>query len=109
MSNTHDMRRDFEAWMLHTEKIIVGSSDPYPAGLERERWRVWKAAKECATAQQDSKDAMRYRLLKSEAYEAVVPHGNTLGGFRTAWITKLHPGEDFDAAIDEAIRQGGDT
>ena len=50
MSDTNNMRREFEVWMLHTEKIIVGSSDSYPAGLERERWRVWQAATERATA-----------------------------------------------------------
>lgn len=48
-------------------------------------------------------DAARYRFLKVEAYEAVIPHGNTLNGRRTAWITKLHPGATFEAAIDAAI------
>jgi len=39
-----DARAQFEAWMTNTAKIIVGSSDPYPAGLERDYWRVWQAA-----------------------------------------------------------------
>lgn len=39
-----DGRAQFEAWMTNTAKIIVGSSDPYPAGLERDYWRVWQAA-----------------------------------------------------------------
>lgn len=47
--------------------------------------------------------AARYRLLRSEAYEAVIPHGGRLDGKRTAWITKLHPGDSFDAAIDAAL------
>lgn len=34
----------FEKWMTDVAKIIVGSSDPYPAGLERDYWRVWQAA-----------------------------------------------------------------
>lgn len=47
-------------------------------------------------------DAARYEFLRKEAYEAVIPHGNKLNGKRTAWITKLHAGETFDAAIDAA-------
>ncbi|WP_312708647.1 hypothetical protein [Stenotrophomonas sp.] len=39
-----DSRAQFEAWMTDTAKIIVGSNDPYPAGLERDYWRVWQAA-----------------------------------------------------------------
>ncbi|WP_414497685.1 hypothetical protein [Stenotrophomonas maltophilia] len=37
-------RARFEKWMTDVAKIIVGSSDPYPAGLERDYWRVWQAA-----------------------------------------------------------------
>lgn len=39
-----DTREQFEAWMVGEAKIMVGSSDPYPAGLERDYWRVWQAA-----------------------------------------------------------------
>lgn len=42
--NTFDMRRAFEDWMTNEAKIAVGSTDPYPAGLERSYWRVWQAA-----------------------------------------------------------------
>jgi hypothetical protein len=49
------------------------------------------------------KDAERYRFLRDEAYEAVIPHGGKLNGSRTAWIPKMHPGPSFDAAIDAAI------
>lgn len=38
------MRKEFDDWMTNEAKIIVGSSDPYPAGLERQYWRVWQAA-----------------------------------------------------------------
>src|SRR5258708_1127815 len=38
------MRAAFERWMIDTAKIIIGSQDPYPAGLERDFWRVWQAA-----------------------------------------------------------------
>lgn len=51
----------------------------------------------------DKRDAERYRFLRDEAYDAVIPHGQMLMGVRTAWITKLHPGETFDAAIDAAM------
>ncbi|WP_414613224.1 hypothetical protein [Stenotrophomonas pavanii] len=37
-------RARFEKWMTDVAKIIAGSSDPYPAGLERDYWRVWQAA-----------------------------------------------------------------
>jgi hypothetical protein len=57
----------------------------------------------CAYIEALEKDAARYRLLRSEAYEAVIPHGGRLDGKRTAWITKLHPGDSFDAAIDAAL------
>ena len=58
-----------------------------------------------ARAERDSlrQDAERYRWLRAEAYEAVVPHGNRLNGQRKAWITQLHPGPTFDAAIDAAM------
>lgn len=36
-------RAAFEHWMVNEAKIIVGSTDPYPAGLERDFWRVWQA------------------------------------------------------------------
>jgi hypothetical protein len=39
-----EVREQFEAWMTDVAKIVVGSSDPYPAGLERDYWRVWQAA-----------------------------------------------------------------
>lgn len=42
------MRAAFEHWMTHTAKIIVGSSDPYPRGLERDYWLTWKAAWDAA-------------------------------------------------------------
>jgi hypothetical protein len=48
-------------------------------------------------------DAKRYRFLRAEAYKAVIPHGEKINGSRTAWITKLHPGANFDQAIDAAI------
>jgi hypothetical protein len=37
-------REQFGEWMLNDEKCIVGSSDPYPAGIERRNWRVWHFA-----------------------------------------------------------------
>jgi hypothetical protein len=57
----------------------------------------------------DAQDARRYRYLESIAYEAVIPHGGKLNGYRTAWITKFVPqphatfAEAVDAAIDAAM------
>ena len=42
--STEAMRVAFEAWMVNKAKIIIGSSDPYPKGLERDYWNVWQAA-----------------------------------------------------------------
>jgi hypothetical protein len=38
-------RLDFERWMRDEAKCVVGSSDPYPAGLERMYWQCWQAAR----------------------------------------------------------------
>lgn len=38
-------RADFERWMVEDEKCIVGSSDPYPAGIESRNWRAWSACR----------------------------------------------------------------
>jgi hypothetical protein len=37
-------RSRFADWMMSEAKIDVRSSDPYPAGLTRDYWRVWQAA-----------------------------------------------------------------
>lgn len=59
--------------------------------------------KKYVSASTNEKDAERYRFLRNEAYEAVVPHGAKIDGKRTAWITKLHSGDSFDSAIDAAL------
>lgn len=38
------LRAQFERWMLNEKKCVVGSADPYPAGIEREMWEAWQAA-----------------------------------------------------------------
>lgn len=38
-------RKAFEIWMLNVKKCIVGSKDPYPAGIEREAWETWEAGR----------------------------------------------------------------
>lgn len=52
-------------------------------------------------------DAARWRYLRGEFYEAVIPHGGKLNGHRTAWILRfvpLVPGEGIDAA-DAAMKE----
>jgi hypothetical protein len=44
MTDLTACREAFEKWILNVAKVIIGSSDPYPAGLERDYWRVWQAA-----------------------------------------------------------------
>lgn len=41
---TDTQREAFEKWMINEAKIIIGSKDPYPAGLEQQYWKVWQAA-----------------------------------------------------------------
>jgi len=66
---------------------------------------IWTRATQPAVIKdEDGRDAERYRFLKSEAYEVIIPHGSSINGCRTAWITKLHPGGNFDVAIDAAIQ-----
>ncbi|WP_349496048.1 DUF551 domain-containing protein [Escherichia coli] len=47
-------RADFERWMVEDEKCIVGSSDPYPAGIESRNWRAWNACRAAMLQSQDS-------------------------------------------------------
>lgn len=63
---------------------------------------VWLCKTEHLASAQDKLDAERYRFLRAEAYEAVVPHGGTVDGKRTAWIVKLHAGATYDSAVDAA-------
>ncbi|MGT8070410.1 DUF551 domain-containing protein [Escherichia coli] len=48
------LRADFERWMVEDEKCIVGSSDPYPAGIESRNWRAWNACRAAMLQSQDS-------------------------------------------------------
>lgn len=49
-----NLRADFERWMVEDEKCIVGSSDPYPAGIESRNWRAWNACRAAMLQSQDS-------------------------------------------------------
>lgn len=66
------MREEFEAWMRDKAKIVVGSTDPYPAGLERDYWKVWKASRESLVIELPSEDDTRCdtvaEIAKQEAY-----------------------------------------
>lgn len=52
-------REAFEDYMLNDVKCVVGSRDPYPAGIEREQWKTWKSAWNAAT-RADSGEAVAY-------------------------------------------------
>lgn len=43
--NDAEFRASFERWMIDDMKCIVGSSDPYPAGIEARNWNAWKACR----------------------------------------------------------------
>lgn len=98
--HTLDELRAAVAALVAERDLAIHEQDVAQESLRRHE--VWLQE---AQAERDSlrQDAERYRWLRAEAYEAVVPHGNRLNGQRTAWITKLHPGPTFDAAIDAAM------
>jgi hypothetical protein len=57
-------RAAFERWMIDVRQCVVGSSDPYPAGIERDAWQAWQAgAANARTALLAARDAERGRLL----------------------------------------------
>ena len=110
--------RDAKTKQIRTliRELDIACKRSLKAEDERDALLEWKAAANgagiqqeqalmCVEAERDAlrQDAERYRWLRAEAYETVVPHGNRLNGQRTAWITKLHPGQTFDAAIDAAM------
>jgi len=72
-----DARAQFEAWMTDTAKIIVGSNDPYPAGLERDYWRVWQAALAARQPGAQVPAVCADEFLLGELDEAA-EHGSTL-------------------------------
>lgn len=98
--HTLDELRAAVTTLVAERDLAIHEQDVAQESLRRHE--VWLQE---AQAERDSlrQDAERYRWLRAEAYEAVVPHGNRLNGQRTAWITKLHPGPTFDAAIDAAM------
>ena len=106
-------RRDFEAWFtLFYDCPPVRDGNAYE-GEALGRWISWQAATERATAQPDAKDAARYRWLREQDWfngdlcvlrnpKKVLTRGSGLGA-------DCPSGSRLDAAIDAAIRQGGDT
>lgn len=40
---------EFERWMIEDYKCIIGSSDPYPSGIERDMRKCWNAATNAKT------------------------------------------------------------
>jgi len=54
MTNTpqRDIERElFEHWMTHEAKCVIGGTHPYSRGLERDYWKVWRAAWQARAAQ----------------------------------------------------------
>lgn len=52
-------RAAFERWMVEAKKCVIGSHDPYPAGIERDMWECWQAALRAQLAEKDA--ALRSR------------------------------------------------
>lgn len=84
-----DTRAQFEAWMTDTAKIIVGSGDPYTAGLERDYWRVWQAAIAVTGKQQVGKVPLCF--ITARDADQLRSHDVTLRHVATYWD---RPGDD---------------
>lgn len=65
-----DARERFEHWMANVAKCIVGSSDPYPAGLEHDRWTVWQAALAHQPAQEQASKHVGWFLYEHNCWVA---------------------------------------
>lgn len=61
-------RKAFEIWMLNVKKCIVGSKDPYPAGIEREAWKAWEAGRQFGAEDEKRKanNALRRNRKRTE-------------------------------------------
>ncbi len=91
----------------HTVKVWGLAEETYTAGQMHFYADTCTAALQARVAELEA-DAARWRYLRGEFYEAVIPHGNKLNGHRTAWIPRfvpLVPGEGIDAAIDAAMKE----
>ena len=58
-----ECRKQFEQAMHDVFKTVVGSNDPYPAGLERDYWKVWQAAWNRRAETQVPEVALYHELL----------------------------------------------
>lgn len=81
-----DTKAAFEKHMLEVEKIIIGSSDPYPAGLEKTYWRIWQASRE-AIAIPSSSDSeywfegtFQHMRYERDVEKAITSHGIRIKG-----------------------------
>jgi hypothetical protein len=61
--NRCSQREQFEKWMIEKAKIIIGSNDPYPKGLERDYWKVWQASSKVAQARIDELTKSNHKEL----------------------------------------------
>ncbi|HFQ3218443.1 TPA: ead/Ea22-like family protein [Escherichia coli] len=91
-------RADFERWMVEDEKCIVGSSDPYPAGIESRNWRAWNACRAAMLQSQDSgiKDSWiscSERMPDTKTAVLVAKEFDRKGDWRMKWATYIpgHP------------------
>lgn len=68
-------RADFDRWMVEDERCIVGSSDPYPAGVESRNWRAWNACRaamlQSGNFREIAETSTNYPVIPSEVLSAI--------------------------------------
>lgn len=64
-------RASFERWMVEEKKCVVGSSDPYPASIERDAWEAWQASRAALTGEHSARIAQLEAALRCLIVEAI--------------------------------------
>ncbi|WP_024873099.1 DUF551 domain-containing protein [Tolumonas lignilytica] len=91
-------REEFEKWMVNVAKIIVGSTHPYPARLERDYWKVWQAAYRAGQAASFSlPDRMDYELHGDTVIDS---HHNTFAdGYNQCLSDAIAMNEEYANSV----------
>ena len=97
MSDTNNMRRDFEVLLVARGASTICKSDGYGDSLSQSFWVFWQVATERATAVERDRCAS---AIKRESDKTV-----SMAVFCGVEAVDLRPYEICEAAI----RQGGDT
>ena len=102
MSDTNDMRRDFEVLLLSRGASTTYKGDGYVDSLSQSFWVFWQVATERATALERERCAVVCELIKETALATQNGPYDDLSNVMVRQIAHLGAG-----ACADAIRQGG--